>query len=547
MERIKVYINNQEITIDKGTTLQELSVNYQDNFKYDIILAKVNGEHTELSHVVKENENIEFFDLYEREANRVYLNGLIFIIDYTFKKIFNGNIKVKHSLDKGLYIGTDIKIDNDKLLKLELEVNRLVESNRPIEKLTVPRSNAFNYYKKVNKTEKYENLKYNTNSYLTMYKLDTHYDYLYSHMPTSTGVLKYFKFNLINENGFVLTFPTIYMTDSIKAYEHREHVFNMFKESFEWSKRLGINYINDLNKIVSSGKINDLILTEEMEKNSKILNAASQIIEKGNIKIVLIAGPSSSGKTTTTNKLCLALRSRGRNPKMISMDDFFKNREDTPLDEFGNKDYESIDALDLDLFNEKISDLLSLKETIMPEYNFITGEKEFKKTMKLEENDILLIEGIHAMNPKLLNNIPKENKIKIYLSALNDLNIDRSVRISTTDNRLLRRIVRDNRTRGHTVNHTLEAWAKVRNGEEKYIFPYQDMADITINTALTYEIGVLKVYVEPLLYSVDISSPYYDEAKRLLNFLRLFLPIPSESIPNDSILREFVGGGCFKI
>ena len=547
MEKIKVFINNQEITIDKGTTLQELSVDYQHDFKYDIILAKVNGEHTELSHVIKPNEKIEFFDLYEREANRVYLNGLIFIIDYTFKKVFNGNIKVKHSLDKGLYIGTDIKIDNDKLLKLELEVNRLVESNRPIEKLTVPRSNAFNYYQKVNKTEKYENLKYNTNSYLTMYKLDTHYDYLYSHMPTSTGVLKYFKFNLINDHGFVLTFPTIYMTDSIKAYEHREHVFNMFKESFEWSKRLGINYVNDLNKIVSNGKINNLILTEEMEKNSKILNAASKIIEKGNIKIVLIAGPSSSGKTTTTNKLCLALRSRGRNPKMISMDDFFKNREDTPLDEFGNKDYESIDALDLDLFNEKISDLLSLKETIMPEYNFITGEKEFKKTMQLEENDILLIEGIHAMNPKLLANIPKENKIKIYLSALNDLNIDRSVRISTTDNRLLRRIVRDNRTRGHTVNHTLEAWSKVRNGEEKYIFPYQDMADITINTALTYEIGVLKVYVEPLLYSVDISSPYYDEAKRLLNFLRLFLPIPSESIPNDSILREFVGGGCFKI
>ena len=547
MDNMKIYVNNQEIMVKNGTTLQELSVNYQDNFKYDIILAKVNGEHTELSHVIKPNEKIEFFDLYEREANRVYLNGLIFIIDYAFKKIFNGNIKVKHSLDKGLYIGTDIPIDNDKLLKLEMEINRLVESNVKIEKLTVPRSNAFNYYKKVNKTEKFENLKYNTNSYLTMYKLDTHYDYLYSHMPTSTGVLKYFKFNLINENGFVLTFPTIYMTDGVKAYEHREHVFNMFKESYEWSKRLGIDYVNDLNKIISSGKINDIILTEEMEKNSKILNAASKIIEKGNVKIVLIAGPSSSGKTTTTNKLCLALRSRGRNPKMISMDDFFKNREETPLDEFGNKDYESIDALDLDLFNEKMSDLLSLKETIMPEYNFITGEKEFKKTMQLEENDILLIEGIHAMNPRLLTNIPDEFKIKIYLSALNDLNIDRSVRISTTDNRLLRRIVRDNRTRGHTVNHTLEAWAKVRNGEEKYIFPYQDMADITINTALTYEIGVLKVYVEPLLYSVDITSPYYDEAKRLLNFLRLFLPIPSEEIPNDSILREFVGGGCFKI
>lgn len=547
MENIKVYVNNQVVTINKGTTLQELSKNYQQDFKYDIILAKVNGEHIELSHVIKPNEKIEFLDLYEREANRVYLNGLIFIIDYTFKKIFNGNIKVKHSLDKGLYIGTDVKIDISKLSKLELEINRLVESNIPIEKITVPRGNAFNYYHKMDKKEKYENLKYNTNSYLTMYKLDTHYDYLYSHMTISTGVLKHFKFNLINEYGFVLTFPTIYMTDSIKAYEHREHVFNMFKESREWAEKLGIEYINDLNEIVSSGKINDIIFTEEMEKNSKILDAASKIIDKGNVKIVLIAGPSSSGKTTTTNKLCLALRSRGRNPKMISMDDFFKDQKDTPLDEFGNKDYESIDAVNLELFDEKISELLSLKETIMPEYNFITGEKEFKKTMKLEENDILLIEGIHAMNPKLLTNIPKENKIKIYLSALNDLNIDRSVRISTTDNRLLRRMVRDNRTRGHTVNNTLEAWSKVRIGEEKYIFPYQDMADITINTALTYEIGVLKVYVEPLLYSVDITSPYYDEAKRLLNFLRLFLPIPSEAIPNDSILREFVGGGCFKI
>ena len=366
-------------------------------------------------------------------------------------------------------------------------------------------------------------------------------------MPISTGVLKHFKLNLINEYGFVLTFPTIYMTDSIKAYEHREHVFNMFKESRDWAEKLGIEYINDLNEIVSSGKINDIIFTEEMEKNSKILDAASQIIEKGSVKIVLIAGPSSSGKTTTTNKLCLALRSRGRNPKMISMDDFYKDQKDTPLDEFGNKDYECLEALSLELFDEKIAELLSFKETIMPEYNFITGEKEYKKTMKLEENDILLIEGIHAMNPKLLTNIPKENKIKIYLSALNDLNIDRSVRIPTTDNRLLRRMVRDNRTRGHSVNNTLEIWSKVRLGEEKYIFPFQDMADITINTALTYEIGVLKVYVEPLLYSVDITSPYYDEAKRLLNFLRLFLPIPSEAIPNDSILREFVGGGCFKI
>lgn len=547
MSKIKAYINNQEVLIDINTNLLELSKRYSHNKKYDIILAKVNKEYTELNYIIKNNDKIELLDLTEREANRVYLNGLIFILNYTFKNIYNSNLHIKHSLDKGLYITTDIKIDEKLLLNLEEEMNKLIDSDKMIEKLTINRTNAFNYYKSIRKYEKYDNLKYNTNTYLTMYKLDDYYDYYYSQMVPSTGVLKYFKFNLINDNGFVMTFPTIYMTDSIKSYEHREHVFNMFKESSEWAKKLGIEYISDLNKIVSNNKINNIILTEEMEKNSKILDTALKIVNKNNIQVVLIAGPSSSGKTTTTNKLCLAFKSKGRNPKMISMDDFFKDRDETPLDENGEKDYECLEAIDLKLFNDKISDLLSFKETIMPEYNFITGQKEFKNTMQLDENDILLIEGIHAMNPRILDNIAPDKKVKIYLSALNDLNIDRDVRISTTDNRLLRRIIRDNRTRGYSVNHTLEAWQKVRLGEEKYIFPYQDTADYTINTALSYEIGVLKVYVEPLLYSVDIDSPYYGEAKRLLNFLRLFLPISSEDIPNDSILREFIGGGCFKI
>ena len=549
MNEIKVKINNTAIDVNRGITLEELAKNYQNNFKYEIILAKVDGIYKELTETIHKDCTIEFFDLTDRGANQVYLNGLIYLTVYAYKLLFGrtNDIKINHSLDKGLYIETSLKLQEEDLVKLEEKMKTLVNSNLPITRLTVSRMDAIDYFNSVNDHVKAEIMKYITSTHLTLYKLENNYDYFYSMMPTSSKVLSHFELTYLNEDGFVLRFPTIYMKNGIKPYEHRENIFNLFKESRKWAKNLNLENVVDLNRKVSSGSILELIQMDELMKNYELMELAKKIISNENAKIVLLAGPSSTGKTTTTNKLTLCLKSLGKNPKMLSMDDFFVDRKDTPVDENGELDYERLETVDLALFEKTIESLLSNNETILPSFNFVLGEKEFKTKMKMDKDDILLIEGIHALNPKVLEHIPKEKKTTVYLSALTELNIDNHTRISTTDNRLLRRIVRDNRTRGNNVEETLKSWPKVRKGEENYIFPFQYEADYTFNTAMIYELGVLKTFVEPLLYSVEPTSPYYNEAIRLINFLRLFLPISSESIPKDSIIREFIGGGCFKI
>jgi uridine kinase len=366
-------------------------------------------------------------------------------------------------------------------------------------------------------------------------------------MVPNTEFLSHFELTYLNETGFVLRFPTVYMNDGIKPFEERKNILNLYNSSREWAKRLDLVSVVDLNHKVQDGSIQDIIRMDELMKNHQLMVLAQNIIDNPKAKVVLLAGPSSTGKTTTTNKLKLCLKSLGKNPLMLSMDDFFVERDETPIDEDGNLDFERLEAVDLELFEASIKKLLNNEETTLPTFNFVLGKKEYNSTLKLEEDNILLIEGIHALNPKVLEHIPKENKVCIYLSALNELNVDDHVRISTTDNRLLRRIIRDNRTRGRSVEATLADWPNVRRGEEEYIFPYQDEADYTFNTAMIYELGVLKTFVEPLLYSVEPDSPYYNEAIRLLNFLRLFLPISPEDIPKESILREFIGGGCFKV
>ena len=546
---IKVVINGEEVEVVKGTTLLEISKKYKENFKYEIILAKVDGEYKELIDTVTKECEIEFYDLTNHDANAVYLNGLKYVTLYAFKRTFgpSSDIIVRHSLDKGLYIETTTKITEDDIKKIESEMHKIVAESIPIQRVIISKLEAMKYYNSINYNSKARIIKYNTSPYLLLYKLGNLYEYFYSLMPVDTSVLSHFGLTYFNENGFILRFPTIYMQDGIKEFEARHNIYNLYTESRKWAKKLGLENASDLNRIVEKGQISDFIQMEEIEKNAELMGLAYKIIQKPDLKVVLLAGPSSTGKTTTTNKLKICLRALGKKPLMISMDDFFVDRENTPLDEEGNPDYEKFEALDLKVFDECMKKLVNKEEVMFPIYNFVAGKKEFKNKLKIEDETILIIEGIHALNPKFSGNIPKEQKVSIYLSALNQLNIDNHSRISTTDNRLLRRIVRDNRTRGSKVENTLASWAKVRLGEEKYIFPYQDEADYTFNTAMVYEIGVLKTFVEPLLYSIEPTSPYYNEAIRLLNFLRLFLPIPSEDIPKDSILREFIGGGCFKI
>ena len=547
-ENINVLINGNEYTIKKGSSLKEISRLVQKDYRYPILVAKVNNSLKELTYEITKNKEIEFQDLTMSFGSRAHTSGLVFVLIVAIKELLgeDKNIRVEHSLDKGLYIEANFKLNETIIENIASKMHEIITEDRTIKKVTVEKADATNYFKQINDQSKAEIIKYNNNSYINLYKLGDYYNYFYNKMPISTKYLNYFELTYVNENGFMLRFPTIFYNDKIPKYTHHKNMFRVFNECKEWNALMHMNDAPDLNKIVSSGKIDELIRICENKQNGEFLDIAREIVKRKEVKIVLMAGPSSSGKTTSSKKLCMALKTLGKTPSTISMDDYFVEREETPLGENGKPDYECLEAIDLKLFDEQIASLLKEEIVRIPTYNFITGKKEFKKDLKLTENDILIIEGIHGLDDKILTNIPKEKKYKIYTSALTELNVDNHNRVSTTDNRLLRRIVRDNKTRGHNVEHTLNGWHSVRLGEEKYIFPYQDEADYNLNTALLYEIGVLKTYVEPLLYSVEQDSPYYAEAKRLLDFLRNFLPIPADAIPQDSIIREFIGGSCFK-
>ncbi len=548
LETIEVTIQNKKYQLSKGVTLQEIAKEFQKEYKYPIILAKVNNRLQELNEPVKENAEIEFLDLTSKEGNQCHISGLSYILVYAIKTLYGQkeNVIIQHSLDKGLYIETTFRLTEVKLNTIKDKMNSIIEADMPITKVTIDRLEAIKYFESINDNTKAGVMKYNTDNYITLYRLGNMYNYFYNLMPPSTNKMKAFDITYINDSGFILRFPTIYIQDKIKEYEHHPNMFEVFKEYRSWAKIMHIQNSVDLNQLVSTGKINDLIKIDETLQNNRLLELAKEINNrKDKVKIVLIAGPSSSGKTTTSKKLCMDLQSFGLTPKVISMDDYFVERKQTPLDEYGKPDYECLEALDLKLFDKQIASLLKGEIVTIPTFNFALGEKEYKRKLQVEEKDILIIEGIHALDKKILTNIDRNKKYKIYISALTEINMDDHNRISTTDNRLLRRIIRDNRTRGYSVEHTLKTWPSVRRGEEKYIFPFQDEADYTVNSALIYEIGVLKTYVEPLLYSVSNDSPYYEEAKRLINFLRLFLPIPADSIPEDSILREFIGKSYF--
>ena len=548
IEKLTLKINGKNYKYTRGLTLEEISKDFLNDYKYPILIARVDNRIKELNSVVEENCEIEFLDLTSREGNRTHISGLTYLLLYVIKKMFgqNANIRVKHSIDKGIYIETNFKISEDKIKEIEKEMKKTSSADIPITRVTIDRLEAMEYFRDIDDKVKARVLMYNTNTYITLYRLGNLYDYFYNYMPVTTNHLKDFALTYINNKGFVLRFPTPYIKDKIIPYTHHEDMFKTYEEYSDWAKKIKVENSADLNSRVSTGKINDLIRIDETVQANKLLNVASQIASKKNkIKIVLIAGPSSSGKTTTSKKLCLYLQSFGLNPQVISMDDYFVEKKDNPIGEDGKPDYECLEALDLKLFDSQMADLLDSKKVKAPTYNFVLGKKEYNRDLYLGENDILVNERIHALDNKILNNIPREKKYKIYISPLTELNLDEHNRISTTDNRLLRRIIRDNRTRGYDVEKTLGVWPSVRAGEEKYIFPYQDEADYTFNSALIYEIGVLKTYVEPLLFSVPSDSQYYEEAKRLLNFLRLFLPIPSDAIEKQSIVREFIGGSVF--
>ena len=548
IDTIEITINGEKYVYNKGITIEEVIKEHKEVSKYPILLAKINNRLKELSANINESCTLELLDLTSREGNRAHVNGLILILLAAVQSLYgNGaKIKVEHSLDKGIYIKTKFRLTEIKIEEIINRMKEIIDKDLPITGISVDRLETMKYYEDIGEESKAGVLNYNTDNNIKLYRLGNVYDYFYSLMPTSAGKVKSFEITYLNESSFVLRFPTIYISDKIKKYEPHPHMFDVFAEHKEWCNLIGVQNSVDLNRIVSTGKIGELIRMDETLQSNRLLNIAKEINKrKSTLKVILMAGPSSSGKTTTSRKLTMYLKSFGLEPIALGMDDYFVEREDTPLDENGEFDFECLEAVDVKLFDKQVGALLRGEEVLVPTFNFSLGRKEYNHTLQLKENQVLIIEGIHALDTKILTNIPRENKFKIYISPLTGLCLDDHNRISTTDNRLLRRIVRDNRTRNYKVENTLSRWASVRKGEEKYIFPYQDESDATINSAAIYEMGVLKTYVEPLLYSVERTSPYYEEAKRLINCLRLFLPIPSESIPEDAVIREFIGGSCF--
>lgn len=544
MFSITIKCNEKKYTYPKGTSLLEISKDFQRNFEDKIIVAKLDGSITELSTKVFNNSQIEFFDRNSSVGNRVYESGLLFVLIKAFKDVNKQEIIISHSMDTGIFIQTIGNITEDLLEKVTNKMNELIKLDLPIDKLLINRKEAIKYYEKLNQQDKVNILKYNTNTNVNLYKLENTYDYFFNNLPISTNYIKEFKLTLIDKNSFVITYPNIY-TKKL-SYKHHEKLFDEFNNYSLWCSTLGIRSICDLNEKVSEGNINDYVFLSEVYQNSKLLQIAENIKSNKNIKIVLISGPSSSGKTTTSKKLQLFLKGLGITPKTLSIDDYFVDRDKTPKKADGSFDFESINAIKLDLFNKDLTKLLNGEKVKIPTYNFVLGKGEYiNEATCLKENEILIIEGLHALNNDLTSSIDRKNKYKIYLSPLTVLNLDNHNRVKTSDIRLLRRIIRDNRTRGYNAKSVLDTWTSVREGEEKNVFPYQDEADIIFNTSLLYELGVLKMYVEPLLYVVDEKDECYKDAVRLLNLLKNIIAIPSDCIPKDSIIREFIGDGYF--
>lgn len=535
------------IVVHKDTTLYDLikRLNKTD----EIIACSINNEIVELSYKLKEDTKIKLISIKDRMGAKIYRSGLKFIYITAIKELFgiNTDVKLLHSLDKGIYTRIDLDLTVDIVKDIKAKMEELVSRDLRFEKITTSRKEAIKYFNEVKEKEKSSMYKQMTGDALTLYNLLNYYNYFYTKMPYSTGIIKSFDLTLTKDKGVMLEYPSTYDM-KIPPYTHMDQVLNVFKEYGRWADTLGVKYVSDVNNVVIEGKIKEFIELNEIKQNNDLLKIASEIEKNLNdIKLVLIAGPSSSGKTTTSKKLSLYLKSKGIKPFVLSTDDFFKNRIDTPKNENGEYEYDIPEALDIDLFNEKLTSLIKGEETLLPTYNFLTGEKEYKHApVSLKNRDLIIVEGIHTLNEMLTSKIDRKNKLKIYISPFTPLDLDRHNHVSTVDLRLIRRLVRDYRTRGYNAEETLKNWRVVRRSEEKYIFPYQKEADIVLNTALIYELGVLKTYAVPILFSVSYHSEYYSEALRIINFLKSFLNISDSMLPETALLREFVGGGYFE-
>lgn len=544
MADINVTINNITKTYPYGTTYYEISREYDRKRNNKILAAKVNNEIICLDMKCTHDCEIEFIDVNDKNGYKIYQAALKFIFMVAVKEVFpSAKIIFEHSVPKGILAKVDkVLIEKIDISKIKGKMASIIAEDIRIEKLNIYKKEAIKYYETHGENEKAKNIYNKSFDVVNMYRLKNELDYLYSEMPYSTGAIDKFEIKYIDNNYFVLICPSSRTNGKIPEYVHYQNIIDSFLEGKQWLERMSVPYLSDINSLITENKIKDFIDACELTFNEHIHECAKTIMQKDEIKVVLIAGPSSSGKTTTTKRLSSYLKAQGYDPIQISTDDYFVDKVNTPKNDKGEYDFECLHAIKLEEFNNDLNDLINGKEIYLPIYNFAEGKgvRGNKKT-KLSNNSIILIEGLHCLNDDLTPYIDNRYKYKIYLSPFIPLNIDPHNYISTLDLRLLRRMLRDFRTRSMSVSDTIDLWQIVRDGEEKYIFPYIHQADVIINTALPYELNVLKVFVEPLLYSVTYESKNYEEARRLIEFLKRFYPITSEYVSSSSILREFIG------
>lgn len=536
------------VTASESDTLEAVADRFKDYYEDDIILGIVNGRLRELNKKIKSDCELSFVTTADRDGRRTYRRSVVLLLQRAIYDVYGSmtQLHVMHSLGEGYYCQLEKSVTEHDIDRIVCSMYSFVEKDLPITKHSAKTQYAEQLFKEKGQHDKERLLHYRRSSRVNLYELDGVVDYFYGFMAPSTGMLKYFDI-VPYESGFVLLFPGA-NSRSVEPLVTSNKLFHTLDDSREWSKMLGIGTIGSLNDAIAAGRGQEIMLLQEALMEQKIGNLAAQIASDDKKKFVMIAGPSSSGKTSFANRLSIQLIAKGRKPHPLSLDDYYVDREFCPKNPDGSFDFECLESIDIKLFNEDMNRLLKGEAVDMPSFNFKTGKREYRgRKLVLGPDDILVIEGIHGLNDRLSQLIPSEHKFKIYISALTQLNIDEHNPLSTTDERLIRRIVRDARTRGTNAMETIAMWPSVRKGERENIFPFQEQADVMFNSALVYELAVLKVYAEPLLFGIERDCPEYLEAKRLLKLLDYFLPMPADGIPNNSLLREFVGGSCFNV
>lgn len=550
----KVTLGNVIKEYEAGTTYEQIMKEAEPKLAEQIILVKVNGKLEELTKKVKRDCVVEPVFFHENPGYNSYRRSTTFLMLKAIYDLYTrdeiGKVRVEFSAGAGYFctLSGSLKIDGQFTKKVEARMKAYVEEAIPIKKEVVNTQEAINRFAEYGMNDKAALFRYRRASKVNIYSIGGFQDYYYGYMVPNTCYLKWFALEPA-EDGFILQFPKKEQWGEVLPVEFSKKVFDVLRQSEEWGKMLELSTVGELNDLIAKGNLSEMILVQEAIQEKQIGDIAGKIAADPSKRIIMIAGPSSSGKTTFSHRLSVQLRAHGLKPHPIACDNYFVERENTPKDENGKYNFECLGALDVELFNDHMNRLLAGETVEIPEFNFVTGKKEYKgnQILTLGKEDVLVIEGIHCLNDAMSYALPSESKFKIYISALTMLNIDEHNRIPTTDGRLIRRMVRDARTRGSSAKNTIDMWASVRRGEEENIFPYQDSADVVFNSALIYELAVLKQYAEPLLFGIERDAPEYVEAKRLLKFLDYFVGVDSNLIPNNSILREFIGGSCFRV